>query len=160
MYSAIRVLDATDSPATTTLQLQSLLTLLASSSIETVAWFAGPLSPERPSLVLLASGRFPGIGPAEAIYDGLTLSIDTPAHYAEVRELLDLAVASRKCAFSATLAPPTAHLPPREAIAALRALDTLQPLTHQSRPVLFSLLSTVGEAEISDILRVRTPSAT
>lgn len=149
MSSAIRALDF---PASTTLQLQTLLTLLASSAVETVTIFAGPQLPRQPALVLLADGRFPGIGPAAAIYDCLTLSLDAPARYAEVRELLDLAVASRKCSFSETLARPTSELAPRHAIGLLRTLGPLAPLTHQSRPALFAMLSAIGEADISAAL--------
>jgi hypothetical protein len=150
MYTEIRALAAA---VNTTVQVQTLLTLLSLSSTEKIELFVRRGSDDVASLVVVARGRFAGIGPADVVYDALTLSVDEPARYAEVRELLDLAVSSRKCYFSETLAAPTGHLAPGAALAHLRGAGAAHLLTHQSRPAFFALLSAVREADISDVKR-------
>ena len=148
MYTEIRALET---PTSTTVELQTLLTMLAMSSVEKVDMFAGHAAGGETAIVLLATGRFAGIGPAHVLYDCLTLSVRDAARYAEVRELLDLAVASKKCFFSEARAFATCTLPAKHAIAELRALKAEQLLTHASRKTFFALLSDLSEADITDV---------
>ncbi|QYF95321.1 hypothetical protein KY495_09290 [Massilia sp. PAMC28688] len=150
MYTPIRALAA---PVNTTIQLQTLLTLISLPSTEKVDLFAGRGTEGAATVIVVARGRFAGIGPAEVVYDALTLSVGEQARYAEMRELLDLAVASKKCYVSSKPASASAHLPPEQAIALLRGQGASELLTHHSRPAFFALLSDVREADITDFSR-------
>lgn len=150
MYTDMRALET---PVTTTVQLQTLLTLLARSSVDRVKLFAGAAAPEAPAIVLLATGRFAGIGPAHVVYDALTLNVIDAARYAELRELLDLAVSSGKSFFSHSRAPTTCTMAAKQAISTLRMLRATNQLTHQSLSECFALLSALSEVEITDVKR-------
>lgn len=152
MYTSMRALSA---PTSTHLQLQTLLTLFALYSVEKVEVFAGDTAKGAAPLVLLGMGKFAGIGPANVVFDALTLSVDSQARYAEVRELLDLAMSSGKCFFSEMRAPATAGLSPQEAVDLLCGLEPVHPLTHQNRKTFFALLSDLTEVEITDQRGVR-----
>lgn len=143
---------ALETPTSTTVELQTLLTMLSLSSVEKVEMFAGQADGGGASIVLLATGRFAGIGPAQVVFDCLTLSVRDAARYAEVRELLDLAVASKKCFFSEARAVATSSLSATHAIAELRGLQAEQLLTHATRKTFFTLLSDLSEVDITDVM--------
>ena len=107
---------------------------------------------ELPYLIVVATGEFPGIGQAQVVFDTLTLSAQQRARYAEVREVLDLAVATQKAFYSEKRAPFTVRQVPASAISSLLTLEPKHALEQASRHRFFALLSAIPEADIMTAL--------
>lgn len=104
-----------------------------------------------PLVVALAKYIIPHVDSVFVVFDGVFLTAARYPRYGEVRELLDVAVASDKVYYSGQRAPLTSEMTPDEAVSTLIELGPIQPLTVDSRANYFSLLSSFTESELVEI---------
>lgn len=108
-----------------------------------------------PLVVALAKYIIPHVDSVLVVFDGVFLTAARSARYGEVRELLDVAIASDKVYYSGQRAPLSSEMTPDQAVSTLLHLGPIQPLTSESRADYFSLLSNLTEAELVEIYRPR-----
>ena len=108
-----------------------------------------------PLVVALAKYIIPHVDSVLVVFDGAFLTAARPARYGEVRNLLDVAIASDKVYYSGQRAPLTSEMTPEEAVSTLINLDSIQPLTVESRAEYFSLLSNFTEDELIEMYSTR-----
>ncbi|AHC33446.1 MULTISPECIES: hypothetical protein [unclassified Pseudomonas] len=108
-----------------------------------------------PLVVALAKYIIPHVDSVLVIFDGVFLTAARSARYGEVRELLDVAIASDKVYYSGQRAPLTSEMTPDEAVSTLINLGSIQPLTVESRAEYFSLLSNFTEDELVEVYSTR-----
>lgn len=104
-----------------------------------------------PLVVALAKYIIPHVDSVFVVFDGVFLTAARYPRYGEVRDLLDVAVASDKVYYSGRRAPLTSEMTPDEAVSTLIGLGPIQPLTVDSRANYFSLLSSFTEEELVEI---------
>lgn len=108
-----------------------------------------------PLVVALAKYIIPHVDSVLVVFDGAFLTAARPARYGEVRNLLDVAIASDKVYYSGQRAPLTSEMTPEEAVSTLINLGSIQPLTVESRAEYFSLLSNFTEDELIEMYSTR-----
>ena len=108
-----------------------------------------------PLVAALAKYIIPHVDSVLVIFDGVFLTAARSARYGEVRELLDVAIASDKVYYSGQRAPLTSEMTPDEAVSTLINLGSIQPLTVESRAEYFSLLSNFTEDELVEVYSTR-----
>ena len=108
-----------------------------------------------PLVVALAKYIIPHVDSVLVVFDGVFLTAARSARYGEVRELLDVAIASDKVYYSGQRAPLTSEMTPDQAVSTLLHLGPIQPLTSESRADYFSLLSNLTEAELVEVFPTR-----
>jgi hypothetical protein len=101
-----------------------------------------------PLVSAIAEFEIPRIVTIRVVFDGVFLTAARLPRYGEVKELLNAVVSCGRGSFSAARAPFTAQLGAEEAFETLCRLPAT-PLTAETRPAYFSLLSTMNEAEIA-----------
>jgi len=104
-----------------------------------------------PLVVALAKYIIPHVDSVLVVFDGVFLTAARSARYGEVRELLDVAIASDKVYYSGQRAPLTSEMTPDQAVSTLLHLGPIHPLTSETRADYFSLLSNLTEAELVEI---------
>lgn len=140
--------------------LETLLALINKESVNKITLFATQGTPtdsysensdgpetNLPLVSALAELDLPGFKPLRLVFDGLILTAQRRSRYLEVRDLLDVAVASGKVYFSATTVPFTSTNTPDEAADVMQATGPQVLLDEQSRRQYFSMLSSVSEEE-------------
>ncbi|MCW2240701.1 hypothetical protein [Azospirillum canadense] len=138
----------------TTANLASLLTAAVDRNVASVRLFASPTAmtpdaspadgpatnfPLLAAMVTFANGDV-------TVFDGLFLTAQRRARYAEVRDLLDALQDTGKASFADERAPFTAARSPEAACRTLFSLGPVQALTSASRAQYFTYLSTLPEA--------------
>ncbi|MGE1153864.1 hypothetical protein [Pseudomonas kitaguniensis] len=108
-----------------------------------------------PLVVALAKYIIPHVDSVMVVFDGVFLTAARYPRYGEVRNLLDVAVASDKVYYSRQRAPLTSEMTPDEAVSTLIDLGSIQPLTVESRAEYFSLLSNFTEDELIEVCTPR-----
>ena len=108
-----------------------------------------------PLVVALAKYIIPHVDSVLVVFDGVFLTAARSARYGEVRELLDVAIASDKVYYSGQRAPLTGEMTPDQAVSTLINLGSIQPLTVESRAEYFSLLSNFTEDELVEVYSTR-----
>jgi len=108
-----------------------------------------------PLVVALAKYIIPHVDSVMVVFDGVFLTAARYPRYGEVRNLLDVAVASDKVYYSRQRAPLTSEMTPDEAVSTLIDLGSIQPLTVESRADYFSLLSNFTEDELIEVCTPR-----
>lgn len=106
-------------------------------------------------VVALAKYIIPHVDSVMVVFDGVFLTAARYPRYGEVRNLLDVAVASDKVYYSRQRAPLTSEMTPDEAVSTLIDLGSIQPLTVESRAEHFSLLSNFTEDELIEVCTPR-----
>ncbi|CAH0321778.1 hypothetical protein SRABI64_05407 [Pseudomonas carnis] len=104
-----------------------------------------------PLVVALAKYIIPHVDSVLVVFDGVFLTAARPPRYGEVRNLLDVAIASDKIYYSGQRAPLTSEMTPDQAVSTLINLGSIQPLTVESRAEYFSLLSNFTEDELVEM---------
>lgn len=143
---------------TTSDNLASVLELIRDSRTVQVILFASPETPtldmsdrdgpatNLPLVAALAEYKLPGVSdPLYVVFDGLFLTAARDSRYFEVRDLLDVAIASGKAFVAMRRAPFTSRLTPDEAAEILWQIGPVSPLTGETRATYFRLLSGVSE---------------
>ena len=120
--------------------------LFASPTEQTVDYSGDSDGPDSnlPLVAAVVVYEIPGVEPLSIVFDGPFLTAVRGPRYSEVRQLLDAAVNSERAYFSETRCPFTSSLSAQGAASLLAALPPVV-LTATSRPIYFSLLSTVPE---------------
>lgn len=144
--------------STTSDNLASLLEIIRDARTVQVILFASPEArtldmsdrdgPETnlPLVAALAEYKLPGASdPLYMVFDGLFLTAARVPRYLEVRNLLDVAIASGKAFVAMQRVPFTSKLTPDEAAECLRHVGPVSPLTGETRATYFRLLSSVSE---------------
>lgn len=104
-----------------------------------------------PLVVALAKYIIPHVDSVFVVFDGPFLTAARYPRYLEVRDLLDVAVASDKIFYSERRAPLTSEMTPDQAVSTLIELGPIKPLTANSRADYFALLSNFTEEQLVEI---------
>lgn len=142
--------------------LAAILDIIRDIKTTKVTLFASPEVPTQdmsdsdgpetnlPLLAAMAEYKLPGVSePLYVVFDGLFLTAARIPRYLEVRDLLDVAIASGKVFFDKVRAPFTSSLTPDAAAECLGNLGPVSALTGETRASYFRLLSNVSESDLA-----------
>ncbi|SCX35878.1 hypothetical protein [Agrobacterium rosae] len=142
--------------SSTTRNADALVALLRASETQIVRLFAttSDISQAQasdgaatnfPLMAALVDYRIPGISDMVSIvFDGVFLTAQRSPRAAEIRDVLDVAVANGHVVFGMESVPFTSSLSPEKAIGVLMSIPTTE-LTEGSRPTFWSMLSSLSE---------------
>jgi hypothetical protein len=109
-----------------------------------------PSTQDLPWLGVLVTYNLPHMPPIYTLFDGYVLSAARQPRYDEIRRLLDLVV-DGNTKFCTVPVPLTCKLPAEAAVALILDLENVEPLSSESRPKYFKMLSMFSERSFKEM---------